>query len=211
MIRINLLGSELGAEKAPSAGLHIAQKVTILGTVLLVLTVGGLGWRYWSLTEREAQMAQEIVAAQREESRLAEILKQVQDFEARQQQQQQRVTLINELKKGQSAPVHIIDQVSRALPDMLWLTSMKQQGYEVTIEGRCLSLTALSDFVGNLEVSRYFQRPVEILDSQVEPGKEGAPDLITFSVKGTFQMSGIDASTPPAGAKRPSTKAAPRE
>lgn len=209
MIHINLLGGERRTDQAARAGLNAGQKVTILGTALLLLTVLGIGWRYWSLTEREAEIAREIVAAQREETRLAEILKQVQDFEARGQQLQQRVTLIDELKRGQSAPVHMIDQVSRALPDMLWLTSMKQQGYDVTMEGRCLSLTALSDFVGNLEASRYFQRPVEIIDSQVETGKEGTPDLITFSVKGTFQMSGIDASTAQAGVKR-QQKGAPR-
>ena len=35
----------------------------------------------------------------------------------------------------------MIDQVSHALPEMTWLTSLKQVGYDVTIEGRCLALT----------------------------------------------------------------------
>ena len=95
----------------------------------------------------------------------------------------------------------MIDQVSRALPDMMWLTSVKQVGYDVTIEGRCLSLTALSDFVGNLSTSGYFRRPVEILESQVQSGREGEPDTITFSVKGTFQMSGIETAPEPAPAR----------
>ncbi len=58
----------------------------------------------------------------------------------------------------------MIDQMSRALPEMTWLTRVQQNGYDVTIEGRCLSLTSLSDFVGNLEASRYFKRPVEIVE-----------------------------------------------
>ena len=40
---------------------------------------------------------------------------------------------------------------------------MTQSGYDITIEGNCLTLTALSDFVGALEHSRYFARPVEII------------------------------------------------
>ena len=136
-----------------------------------------------------------------------EVLREVADFEARRATLQQRVALIDELRRGQSAPVHMVDQISRALPEMTWLTSMKQDGYDVTIEGRCLNLTALSDFIGNLEASRYFKRPVEIIDSAVVPGAQQqgtqtTPDLIRFVVKGTFQMAGIDAkpATPrPAG------------
>ena len=81
-----------------------------------------------------------------------------------------RVALIDELRKGQNAPVHMIDQISRALPDMTWLTAMQQSGYTLTIQGRCLTLTSLSDFIGNLEASRYFMRPVEIIESAVDPG-----------------------------------------
>ena len=64
----------------------------------------------------------------------------------------------------------MVDQISRALPDMTWLTAMQQNGYDVTIQGRCLTLTSLSDFVGNLEASRYFKRPVEIVESAVIAG-----------------------------------------
>lgn len=210
MIRINLLSGERRVEKAASAGLGAGQKVALLGTALLVLTVLGLGLRYWMLTSREATLASDIVAAQREEARLSVILKQVAEFEARRDRLQQREALVEELRKGQSAPVHMVDQVSRALPDMLWLTSMKQEGYDVTMEGRCLSLTALSDFVGNLESSRYFRKSVEILDSEVEPGENGGPDLITFSVKGTFQMSGIDAPADDPKSKRPARRGGAR-
>lgn len=204
MIRINLLAAERRAEKAPSRTLQAGQKITVAGSLLLLVAALLLGWRYWALTEMQASVQREIEAAQREESRLAEILTQVRDFEARRAQLQQRVALIDELRRGQTAPVHIIDQISRALPDMMWLTSVKQTGYDVTIEGRCLSLTALSDFVGNLTTSRYFRKPVEIMDSQVENGPEGASDQIRFVVKGTFQMSGIEppAEKAPAGAKK---------
>lgn len=195
MIRINLL-SERRSVKAASKGFQAGQKITVIGSLLLVLTLVGVGWRYWAIGQQEAQVAREIAAAQREESRLAEILKQVAEFEARKQQLQQRVTLIDELRKGQNAPVHMIDQISRALPDMTWLTAIRQEGYALTIQGRCLTLTSLSDFVGNLEASRYFVRPVEIVDSVVVSGDGKTPDLIQFTIRGTFQMAGIDPPAP---------------
>ncbi|MFN2444238.1 MAG: PilN domain-containing protein [Vicinamibacterales bacterium] len=197
MIRINLLTAERRAEKAPGRALLAGQKITVAGSLLLLACGLLLGWRYWALTQTDASVHREIESARREEARLTEILKQVQDFEARRAQLQQRVALIDELRRGQTAPVHIIDQVSRALPEMMWLTSVKQVGYDVTIEGRCLSLTSLSDFVGNLSSSRYFRRPVEIINSEVQASaREGEPETINFTVKGTFQMSGID--VPPA-------------
>jgi hypothetical protein len=95
----------------------------------------------------------------------------------------------------------MVDQVSRALPDMTWLTGMQQVGYNVTIQGRCLSLTSLSDFIGNLEASRYFARPVEIIESSVVAGgSSGGPELIQFTIRGAFQMAGTE-PTPPAAAK----------
>ncbi|MSO36506.1 MAG: hypothetical protein EXQ54_08770, partial [Acidobacteria bacterium] len=146
MIRINLL-AERRSVKAVSKGFQAGQKITVIGSLLLVLTLVGVGWRYWAIGQQEAQVAREVAAAQREELRLAEILKQVQEFEARKQELQQRVALIDQLRKGQNAPVHMIDQISRALPDMTWLTSLRQDGYTLTLQGRCLTLTSLSDFV----------------------------------------------------------------
>jgi len=201
MIRINLLAPERKAAKAATRGFQAGQKMTVIGSLLLVLTLVGLGWRYWALGQQERDMEEQIALATREEARLAEILRQVQEFEARRTQLEQRVALIDELRKGQNAPVHMIDQVSRSLPDMTWLTSITQSGYTLTIQGRCLTLTSLSDFVGNLEASRYFMRPVEIIESSVLSGDGKGPDLIQFTIRGTFQMAGIDSAPPPPGRK----------
>lgn len=209
MIRINLLETDRRPAKGVVSGIDLAQKITVIGSLILLLAVVGIGWRYWALGQENAAIARELAEARAEEGRLQEILKQVQEFEAQRAQLQQRLTLIDELRRGQSAPVHMVDQISRALPEMTWLTGLRQSGYEVTIEGRCLSLTSLSDFIGNLEASRYFQRPVEILESSVVPGTDAGPDLIQFSIRGTFQMAGIE-TAPTDAAKGPAKKGAPR-
>jgi Tfp pilus assembly protein PilN len=207
MIRINLIAGERRAAKPEGRTFQIGQNVTVLGSLLLIVTALGLGWRYWTNMQAEGQIAREIAAAKREEARLGEVLKQVADLEAQRTQWQQRVALIDELRRGQAAPVHIIDQISRSLPDLTWLTAVKQDGYDVTIEGRCTSLTALSDFVANLESTKYFKRPVEIVNSEVMTGQKDGPELIEFIIKGTFQMAGIDQPEPPAkGTKKPAAK-----
>lgn len=201
MIRINLLASERRAAKAASAGIQAGQKLMVIGSLALVLTVVGVGWRYWAIGQEKAQVIREIDAAQREEARLQEILKQVQEFENRRKVLEARVALIDELRKGQSAPVHMIDQISKALPEMTWLTAMQQSEYTLTMQGRCLTLTSLSDFIGNLEASRYFIRPVEIIETKTDTDDKG-PELIVFTIRGTFQMAGVESvAPPPPGAK----------
>lgn len=204
MIRINLIAGDRRVVKSAAPALVIAQKVALAGSVILVIAAVLVGWRFWAITEREMRLAADLEGARQEEARLAEVLKQLAEFEGRRTQLQQRVALIDELRRGQSAPVHLIDQISRAVPEMTWLTSVKQQGYDVTIVGRSTTLSALSDFVGNLEATRFFRRPVEIVESEVAQGPKDGPDLIHFTIKGSFRMAGLD--TP--DAKTPAQAAA---
>ena len=185
MIRINLLAVDRERAKR-RAKFQIGQKVTVGCSLILVATALLVGWWYWSLLNESRALDQRIADAQKESARLQSLIQQVQQFEQRRAQLQQRVTLIEQLRKGQSGPVHLLDQVSRSLPDTMWLIELKQNGNDITIDGRCTTLTALSDFVANLESSRYFELPVEIVDSQVEPGTPTASELIKFSVKAKF-------------------------
>lgn len=207
MIRVNLIAGERRAAKAAGRSMDLAQRVTMGGTALLIVTALGVGARYWTMWQAESSVATEIASAKREEARLAEVLKQVAEFDTQREDLQRRVALIDELRRGQNAPVHIVDEISRSLPEMTWLTSLKQEGYDVTLQGRCMSLTALSDFVGNLEQTHYFKKPVEIVSSEVVKGDKDGPELISFTVKGTFQMSGID--QPAAAAAKGGKKPAP--
>ncbi len=101
----------------------------------------------------------------------------------------------------------MLDQISLAIPPMLWLTDLKQTAGapEVVIEGRCTGLTGLSDFVANLEASGYFKKSVEIVSTQVE-GTQPAGDLIKFAVKAQFNGSSRAVEPAPAApAARPAT------
>jgi len=185
MIRINLISQtrEKPRRKTPSAAAFAGsgQKITVACTLILALAALGVGWWYWSLHKEGAKLTDDIAAAQAETMRLQTLIVQVRQFEARKGQLQQRVTLIETLRKGQSSPVHILDAISRSVPEMLWLTQLDQKGADLTIEGRCMALTSISDFVDNLGRSGWFKKPVEIVDSQVESGQGG--DLIRFTIK----------------------------
>ena len=107
--------------------------------------------------------------------------------------------LIEQLRKGQGAPVHMIDELSKAMPEMLWLTELKQDGGDLTLDGRCTTLTALSDFVGNLERIGYFAAPSRFSTARSKPAAAPAAELIKFTLKATFAMPGSEPELPAAG------------
>ncbi len=195
MIRINLLAAERDRAKKKSVTLGtVGQKLTVGCSLILVLGGLAMGWRYWTVNRDSADLDKEIAAAQQETTRLHSVIEQVQQFEQRKAQLQQRVVLIEQLRKGQTGPVHMLDQISRALPPMLWLTEVKQTGAEIVIEGKCTSPIGVSDFVANLEASGYFKRSIDIVSTSTETMPQPPGELIKFSIKAVFQQPG-DAKT----------------
>jgi type IV pilus assembly protein PilN len=186
MICINLLGAaRQSARKAPV--FDLSQRVNVLCGLVLVIAAAGIGGWYWMLRSASARVDAEIAAAEQETARLRPLLAEVEQYEARLAEQQERVALIQQLRSGQSIPVQVLDHVSRSLPESLWLTAMNQEGGTLTLEGRSTTLIALSDFVGNLGGAELLQKPIEIISSQVESGGGGrdrAPvELIRFVVR----------------------------
>jgi type IV pilus assembly protein PilN len=189
MIRINLLGVERQKTRTRVAVFDQAQQITLACSLIVAVTAGGLGWWYWSLTQSSQQVDAELASAQQDAARLRTVLAEVHTFETTRAQLQQRVTLIQQLRHGQSVPVQLLDHVSRSLPDMLWLTGMDESGSSLTITGLSTTLVAVSDFVANLGGSALVKKPIDIVDTEVQnagpaaPGAPAAPDVIKFTVK----------------------------
>lgn len=207
MIRINLLAVDRERPKRTAGALiPAAQRVTVAASLILVGTALFVGWWFWSLHQASARVDQELLKGEREMQQLRSVLAQVQKFEASKTQLQQRVTLIEQLRRGQSGPVHIIDEISKALPERLWLTEMNQKGDDIVLAGLTTSLTGLSDFVANLEGSTWFKKPVDIVDSQVMSDPKSG-DIFKFSIKAVFNNP--EAPPPPSPAPAGRGRGAP--
>jgi Tfp pilus assembly protein PilN len=124
----------------------------------------------------------------------------VQEFEQRKAQLSQRVVLIEQLRRDQIGPVHMLDQISRALPPMLWLTELKQSPADITISGMATTQTGVSDFITNLEGSGYFKRSIDIVNTTTEPLPRPPGELIKFTIRAQFQPTGQPAAAPAAPA-----------
>jgi len=197
MIRINLLGVERKQVRSKGPSFDVGQKLTVACSLILVVAMLGIGYWYWWLNEASARVDREIVAANAEATRLRGLLTEVQQFEGRRAQLTQRVQLIQQLRGGQSVPVQLLDHISRSLPDMMWLTSMVQNGPELTIQGRTTTLIALSDFVANLGTNPLLIKPIQIDNSETDKagsqqsraGQAAPVETIRFTVKA--QVAGV--------------------
>jgi type IV pilus assembly protein PilN len=198
MIRINLLAVERERSKR-RALIPAAQRVTIGASLILLTTALLIGWWFWSLRQSSLRLDEEILRAETETQQLRSVLAQVQKFETRKAQLQQRVSLIEQLRRGQSGPVHALYEISRAVPERLWLIELMQKDAEFTVSGMTTSLNGLSDFVAALESSAWFKRPVDIVDSQVQTDAKVGGEIFKFSIKATFQ----NPEAPAAPAPRP--------
>ena len=183
MIKINLIA---GTEKVKARAVKtprfegvgtLGQNVLMAGVVILALLF--IGWRWYSLESESRRLRVEIAKAQAEKERLQAIIKKGEEYKAKKELLERKITLITQLKRNQSGPVHLLDEVSKQLPDFLWLDSMNESGSTVVIMGKATTYNAVSNFYNNLNGSRYFNNVVLGTITAIPVG-------VTFSVTCQF-------------------------
>jgi len=185
MIKINLV-AEAPAKKAQRAGRARpefslgSRQGDILLVVVLGLALVGIGTR-WLLLKNERDHLREVEREKRvQRDELQPYIQKVQELEAKRDQLRHKINVINSLKQNQRGPVRIMDEVSRALPDLVWLTKMTMKGNSLTIAGTAMDETAVANYISNLDSSPFFQEPAL---KRMARGKE---DTFSFVLDCTF-------------------------
>jgi Tfp pilus assembly protein PilN len=141
--------------------------IIVLAGIALVLAAG-----WWFITDRTlANRKQQVAVRAAEAAKLEAIIKEVEDFQKRKDSLQNRIDLINRLKQNQKGPVRIMDQISRDLPDLVWLDKMSVAGNHIVLNGRSLNPNAIANYVENIKNDPYFEEPELGTVSEVTGGK----------------------------------------
>ena len=180
MIRINLMAVERG-RTARRFGPELGNKVTLVCGAIFVGVVVMVVWQSFGVRE---ETARQLRLVNQDLASMSDVVGRRNEFEAQSAELARRVALIEELRGRQGGPVRMLDQVSRAMPEGVWLTELRQGGADITVQGRATSLTVLSELVVALESSGYFTLPVDIVDSQFESQAEG--DVVRFELRAEF-------------------------
>jgi type IV pilus assembly protein PilN len=179
MIKINLLSEgkrtvrksrPAGAALKGLEGKEIGQWLLVAG---LLVGVGALAFNWWLLSRAVDEKTAEVVAAQHEVDSMASVIKEVEDYKAKKSELERKIGVINDLKANQRGPVRVMDYISRALPELLWLDRLKMTADSIEIEGRAFNTNAVANFIENLDKVPEFDEP--ILKSTEQQGG-GAPN-----------------------------------
>lgn len=209
MIRINLLTEAKAAaarKKAPvlPTGARLNNLLFIAGIAagLVYLLVMGL-----TLYKRRSSLDDEIAKARVEADRLKSIIEEVKGYEDKKASLEAKISLINNLKTNQKGPVRLMDEISKALPDLVWLSSLDVSGNQVVMKGKTLSPNAVATYLENLKKSPFFAEPVFRSLGQ-DAGGQG---IYSWEMNLTFKpaaaltaLGSVPAPlpAPPAGARR---------
>jgi type IV pilus assembly protein PilN len=162
LIRINLLTEARAAaakRKGPAlpTGAKLNNLLLIGGLALGLIYIGTM---FLVLSSKRRHLDEEIGKAREEVARLKSIIDEVKGYEDKKRSLEEKIALINSLKTNQKGPVRLMDEVSKALPDLVWLTEMQMQGDQLTLKGKTLSPNAVATYLENLKKSPYFAEPV---------------------------------------------------
>jgi type IV pilus assembly protein PilN len=186
MIKINLVAETPAAAttktERPQFSLGAKQGDIILLIVLAVaLIVVGTQWYLLSHNRSELQEVERQRRKERDE--LLVYIKRVEELEAKRDALRHKINVINELKRNQQGPVRILDEVSRALPELVWLTQLKLKGNNVELNGTAMDENAVANYISNLEASPFFDEP------NLKNMARGRGDTFSFGLNFNFDNS----------------------
>ena len=149
MIRINLL---------PWREQRRAQRLQqfIVGVVLAFVASAAIGYLgnayYGSLVDTQNRRNAYIEA---ETKKLEKEIEEIKDLKAKIADLVQRKQVIEALQGSRSEAVHLLNALVTTIPDGLYLTSVKQTGEKVILQGYAQSSSRVSTLMRNLEDSPF--------------------------------------------------------
>jgi Tfp pilus assembly protein PilN len=208
MIKINLLSEgkrPAAVRKAKTTpGEDLALWLLLAGAFLGVLVAAG---HWWILNGRLQEKLHEVTVAQQQVDALQAVIKEVDDYKAKKKNLTDKIQVINDLKTNQQGPVRIMDYISRALPELLWLDRMKLNASTIELEGRAFNPNAVAAFMENMDKVPEFKEGV--LKDITAQNNQVYKFLITFDYSFAPKKTDEAAAGTPAKPGVPGAPAAP--
>lgn len=153
MARINLLPWRVERRKQREREFYV-----MLGFSTLVgILVSALVWFYYDAqvsgqNDRNAFLVSEIEGVKAQNREIDQLDKKKEHLLARKK-------VIEELQSNRSQMVHLFDSLARTIPDGVVLTTIKQEGNSLTLQGRSQSNVRVSTYMRNIEGSGWMTNP----------------------------------------------------
>jgi type IV pilus assembly protein PilN len=204
MIRINLLKPEKKEWKDVSAlpvqEVPKEKAKAPSGNLIILLAVVGIAALFYvqkRALDRESDL---LNRAKQEKGKLQYVITKLAEIETQKANLEKKIALITDLQAQQAVVVHIMDEISKALPDWVWLTEAAYDKGVVSIKGKALSNNLIADYMIALENSPYLAK-VDIKSStqKTTQNSQYLEFLLTASVSAQPESAAAPPGTPPPG------------
>lgn len=186
MIRINLLRPERKEVREVPTTAHGEFKVKKkLPYGLLILLVGIIAiviLYFYQKNEISKEQAL-LDAAIQEKKSLEYVDAKLRELEEQRNNLKRKIDLINDLKSQQAKAVIIMDELSKKIPDWVWLTDTSFSANRINLRGRSISNNLLADYIYNIKQSPYFDN-VNLISSTLR--RTGNNQYFEFSLTVDF-------------------------
>jgi type IV pilus assembly protein PilN len=189
MIRINLLEVRQEKQQKKAESVLVVEKkrripafaVTLLVVVFSALFVMALAYFLLVMNLDDLKDEYQKNAAQMVD--LKKKIDEVKKYEELNKVIQQKTTLIETLKKNQSAPARLLDDISKLIPGEAWLTSVTFNNPQIVVEGVSFSNNDVVAFIDSLK------RSPDYIDVYLEETKQGnMENLEVYQFKLNFKV-----------------------
>ena len=182
MIRINLLPVRHSRRQEAVKNEIV---VALIGLALICVAMSGMYLVvHGELSEARAQNR----ILQQGIDKTRQIVAEVDEQERISQDLNTKLRVIKRLKANRVGPVHMLDELSQATPEKLQLVSVEETNKKDSITGVAVTNEVISDFLGNLEKSDYFN---EVYLNAIDQTESGGVKLKEFSISAKLVVPGL--------------------
>jgi len=182
MIRINLLPEPRtkGVKKKWDVRIEAAGAAVAIALVVMAC--------FWYADVLDDQIQEKQKTKQDKETQIAALqqrVKQVEGFEARKKELENKGRIIDQLEKSRGGPVKTMDFISQSLePLKIWLVRLEVKEKQVDMEGKGLSQDDVVEFINNLRRTEHFAA-IRLLESRATA--EGKTTTYLFKVSANLK------------------------
>lgn len=149
MIKINLLPTK----KKPARKVSDLQKQLVAGAVIFGAIFAAMAFFYVYQQDTISALERKKTAAEAKLREQDNMLKEVKNVEEERKRVLEKIEVVEQLKKNQAGPVRLLDELSKALPLGVNITSMTESSNNVSIEGQAFGNHEVVRFIDNLKAS----------------------------------------------------------
>lgn len=184
MILINLLPHREATRKRRKEAF---QATMVLSALIGLLIIGAVYWWYQMMIEdqqaKNSMLRAEITVLESQIKEIAGLEDEITALRARQK-------AVEDLQSDRNLPVHMLNELVAQLPDGVYITSIRQEGLSVTMQGTAQSNERVSEMLRNLsEGTPWISKPdlVEIVARTVNVTPKDQRRAAAFNLR--FQLT----------------------